>query len=502
MRALLLRLCALPLLRGGAGEPPSGHRIGNGYLAFYVGNGTADWGCLSSIHVHNDDQPAPRGAGRPGQASGIFSRASAPTPLWSLTVSACDESFPAGAVLQSCSVQCERKYLASGPGDGPSAVLRWEGCATGFAARAAGGRPPTLDVEVTVSVVGNVSTWGATVGKRNAAGLCLQSFTLPDLRTLRMTPQREELFIPYEFGAQGGCGDGDGGGGFADAMGPWLPDVCSGAGCAAQASRELAWMPNGGDRTMAFTAWLSGPAGTPGSVGLYVGSHDPQGRLKMLPVQCLEGRNAGLRAIHFPQTFNDASTSSFTIPYPVVVAAFSGDHWDAAQIYRSWALEHAHWTRKGKLSARGDVPRWVLDAPVWLRLKPGKHDAPNSTYGLVDGVRQVLGGAGSAVTDLGVHYYGWNQEKFDTKYPIWTARPGFAEAVRRLQRPHAGVTARIVPVPERQFSPLFHSRAKVAFVQYTNGRIWDASNGLSDLNAATCNGRDQQPYSEIYVGWH
>ena len=40
-------------------------------------------------------------------------------------------------------------------------------------------------------------------------------------------------------------------------------------------------MPNGGDRTMAFTAWLSGPSGTPGGVG----SHDPHGQLKMMPVQ-------------------------------------------------------------------------------------------------------------------------------------------------------------------------------------------------------------------------
>lgn len=206
-----------------ADETHHGHRVGNAFLAFYIGNRIDDdWGCLGSVHIHNDDQPFPRGAGRPGQASGIFNATSAPTPLWQLSVSRCDESFPAaGAMLQSCSVQCERKYLASSPGDGPSAVLRWEGCTTGLAASGNGSQEPTLDIEVTVSVVGNVSTWGATVGKRNAAGLCLQSFTLPDLRTLRMTPDGgEELFMPYEFGAQGSCQDS----GFASALGPWMPD--------------------------------------------------------------------------------------------------------------------------------------------------------------------------------------------------------------------------------------------------------------------------------------
>ena len=77
--------------------------------------------------------------------------------------------------------------------------------------------------------------------------------------------------MPYEFGAQGSCQDS----GFASALGPWMPDddaaSCGdtsagggGAGCAASASKELLWMPNGGDRTMAFTSWSSpvpsGPA--------------------------------------------------------------------------------------------------------------------------------------------------------------------------------------------------------------------------------------------------
>lgn len=46
-----------------------------------------------------------------------------------------------------------------------------------------------------------------------------------------------------------------------------------------------------------------------------------------------------------------------------------------------------------------------------------------------------------------------------------------------MQQPHAGVTARIVP--------------------YTNGRIWDPTDGL-DLSAATCNGRNGTGYHEEY----
>jgi hypothetical protein len=338
--AVLCSLCALqPAAHVEEGPPKRyhGHRVGTGYIAFYIGNRTDDWGCLGSVHVHNDDQPAPRGAGQPGQPSGIFSSVWAPTPLWQLNLSSgchtADSSVSAGeaVVLQSCSVQCERRYLASSPGDGPSAVLRWEGCVTGLPAAAGEVSPATVDVEVTIDVVGNVSTWGATVGARRhpgtaaSAGLCLQSVTLPDMRTLRMTPQRELLCAPSsEFARPDGHNRTRGGGCTSERGGSGGKD-------------RLLWVPNSSRAErgpgMSFTAWLSAPVGTPGAVGLYVGSHSQRGHPKgIMPMQCLGGGNAGLQAVHLPPMLppsnkQEAPTSHFnyTIPYPVVVTAFCGD---------------------------------------------------------------------------------------------------------------------------------------------------------------------------------
>ena len=53
------------------------------------------------------------------------------------------------------------------------------------------------------------------------------------------------------------------------------------------------------------------------------------------------------------------------------------------------------------------------------------------------------------------------------------AKPGFGAAVARLQTPHAGITARVVP--------------------YTNGRIWDSSGPLGQGAVpakAVCKGRN------------
>lgn len=179
-------------------------------------------------------------------------------------------------------------------------------------------------------------------------------------------------------------------------------------------------MPNGWDRTMSYTAWLSSPStsacmmpasdGNRGNthaspVGLYVGAHDPIGRLKMLPVSC--NRSSGravLRALHVPPTFTDRSTANWTLPYPVVVAAFQGDWWDASQLFRRWAvgttpaspaappLPHPPpvWTTKGNLSARTDIPRWVLHAPLWVRLS-GVDPLANSTHAMVHDFRMHEG---------------------------------------------------------------------------------------------------------------
>ena len=103
------------------------------------------------------------------------------------------------------------------------------------------------------------------------------------------------------------------------------------------------------------------------------------------------------------------------------------------------------------------------------------------TFEVVDRVRELLSGDvdGSAVTDIGVHWYSWNKEEFDSHYPIYSAKDGFGEAVARLQKPHAGITARVVP--------------------YTNGRIWDPTGPLSSVpEVATCKARNGTPYREVY----
>lgn len=392
--------------------------------------------------------------------------------------------------MDSCTASCGRKYLVEQTDR--AAHMRWEGCTAcpegpgtascGYTLPNSSGLPATLDIDVKVDIVGGRSTWSATVGKQNAGGLCLQSFALPSMESLRLTAGREELFVPHMFGAKG-----------ADPLFPWggtMPEVFGVRGLGDQSgdNRERSWMPNGWERTMSYAAWLSSAGGsaTSDGVGLYMGVHDPHSRLKMIPVgpQTVQGSlNGNLRAVHVPESFADDSTDSFTIPYEVVMQAFRGGWWDAAQLYRQWALKDAVWARKGNLATRSDVPAWLLRSPIWIRLS-GNDPKLNSTFELVDGIRELLGGGSddgseAMITDIGVHWYSWNSENFDSHYPIYTARPGFGDAVARMQATHSGITAHVVP--------------------YTNGRIWDPAGPLSAVpEGATCRARNGLAYHEVY----
>jgi hypothetical protein len=142
----------------------------------------------------------------------------------------------------------------------------------------------------------------------------MQSFTIPDLRTLRANAS-EELVYPYMFGARSNCSSAS-----PVAAASQFPEVSN---AQHKSDLEQAWMPNGWERTMSYTAWTdtaahtAETAGEQSRFGLYVGSHDRESRLKMMPVFCSSEptqRVAGLRAVHVPDSFDDGSTVDFILP--------------------------------------------------------------------------------------------------------------------------------------------------------------------------------------------
>ncbi|MCI5778963.1 MAG: DUF6259 domain-containing protein [Lentisphaeria bacterium] len=73
--------------------------------------------------------------------------------------------------------------------------------------------------------------------------------------------------------------------------------------------------------------------------------------------------------VHLPDNMKCPPPQRWTVPYPVELQAFSGDWYDAAQIYREWAVKQ-DWCSRGTMTRRaaGDIPKWFLDVTMWLHV--------------------------------------------------------------------------------------------------------------------------------------
>lgn len=171
--------------------------------------------------------------------------------------------------------------------------------------------------------------------------------------------------------------------------------------------------------------------------GTYIAAEDPDQRLKTL----VHGPG---NEVWFETTVENAGVPGKAAKgpgYPVVTAAFAGDWWEVARLYRSWALRQK-WTRKGPMITRGDYPKAMAEAAIWLRIS----GSSAAVRPLVGRIRETWPGL-----NLGWRWYNWNLEKFDTRYPVFTPTPGMKDAL--------SVAAR---------------RGDLA-MPYVNGRLWDTN---------------------------
>lgn len=60
----------------------------------------------------------------------------------------------------------------------------------------------------------------------------------------------------------------------------------------------------------------------------------------------------------------DEPVTSYASPGDVVLGPFQGDWYDAARIYRKWAIT-APWCRKGLIHQREEYPQWLARLPYW-----------------------------------------------------------------------------------------------------------------------------------------
>jgi hypothetical protein len=116
------------------------------------------------------------------------------------------------------------------------------------------------------------------------------------------------------------------------------------------------------------------------------------------------GSFAGLRWLHFPQN-SLQPVHRWTMPYDVILAGFEGDWFDAAMIYRRWALNHSVWAQAGNLTTRSadaSYPSWLLQAPLWTQIWSGP--LPGKSAWCVDPEENIRLASALGVP-IGTHWY-------------------------------------------------------------------------------------------------
>ncbi len=99
--------------------------------------------------------------------------------------------------------------------------------------------------------------------------------------------------------------------------------------------------------------------------GIFLHTDDKDGNYKNFMFQIMPKQKTLLIQLYQnpPQR---AVSRQFVSQYPVYTAIMPGDWYDAAKVYRKWAVKQL-WSAKGTLDKRKDLPEWVFDTHVATR---------------------------------------------------------------------------------------------------------------------------------------
>lgn len=151
--------------------------------------------------------------------------------------------------------------------------------------------------------------------------------------------------------------------------------------------------------TMQFSAIY----GAEDEFGLYFGSNDTQSYTKGIKYEFSDNLTHYNSTYHLPM---GAEESHFVAPYDVSVGVLEGDWFDAAQIYREWALQQ-EWTKNSRL-ASGKINPWLPTTDVWL----WNRGRSNNVLTEAADLKEYLGDC-----NVSVLWHWWHNGPYDDAFP-------------------------------------------------------------------------------------
>lgn len=162
--------------------------------------------------------------------------------------------------------------------------------------------------------------------------------------------------------------------------------------------------------------------------GLYWAFYDGEGYHKRVVYDNTRRGEIEFKMEHMPENCLTPGVG-YTSTYPVALATYQGDWWDAARMYREWALQQK-WAAAGPVKHRPDVASWVKDADIWVRGDARRYSA-ELAESYTDNLQNALG-----VDTIGVQFYGWYIADGEANWfaPLgWPMVEGYPEMLLRAR---------------------------------------------------------------------
>ena len=151
--------------------------------------------------------------------------------------------------------------------------------------------------------------------------------------------------------------------------------------------------------------------GTNPAMGLYMASMDTNANSKFLQAARPDANWLSLTITHRPEI---VSSPGWSMSVNSVVGLFSGDWYDAAIIYRNWALAQP-WAAQGPVSSRTDLPAWLtrIGLREWVYTYPEEYDMNH--FGIVADV--LADSAATMGCPVMAGWIGWERAGWYRLYP-------------------------------------------------------------------------------------
>ena len=157
--------------------------------------------------------------------------------------------------------------------------------------------------------------------------------------------------------------------------------------------KDRRFQPNRSGHSMQFDAYYHK------GDGLYLGCFDSEQYVKRYLLETDRKQSLSWAVVHVPDNVRRVP-QEWEVPYDTVLRTFRGDWYDAAKIYRRWALGQS-WTKQGPLLSRADTPQWFKEIDEWLLW--GFHKSGRERL-YADKVQALYKGL-----NVGMHAGGWGK---------------------------------------------------------------------------------------------